>query len=213
MGNLVFRIAISLFLNSCISSPNMSNDAKNSETISTEIQIENKRGLKPLTGILTRPKTFEPNLLILFQSGSGRGSLDDSSRPYNPVREFLEEASTIGIASLRYDKRGTGLNSDAGDHDQQTLNNYESDALDAFDSIASKGIVKADRIVSMGHSLGGLFAIKVAQQRPNAGLILSATPSGTALEFMTEQQFLLATFLNPTKPEKARASVNEYMLP
>ena len=183
------------------------------EYLESNVSIANTRGLPALNGILSVPRGMNPSITVLFLEGSGKGSLDDQSRNYNPVRDILNELAMNGIASLRFDKRGTGLNFAKGLHEIQTLESYESDAVDAFDFLTASGQVPHSRIVIMGHSLGGVFALKVAQRRHSAGLILSATPSGSALDFLMEQQIAINTFNFPGEPKQAQAEANTFLAP
>ena len=177
------------------------------------ILIPSSEGHSPLSAIMALPIGSIRVPVILFLTGSGRGSLDDDSRSFNPIRDLLRDAAKNGIASLRFDKRGTGLNGEKGVHELQTMSSYESDALDAFDALVNTPSIDPNRIIVMGHSLGGIFAIKVAEHRRVSGLILSATPSGNAIEFMREQQLAIANFNFPDQPELAKKSVDEALSP
>lgn len=83
--------------------------------------------------------------------------------------EVLLALAEAGLAVLAYDYRGYGKSagrpSEAGVH---------LDALAAYDSLRSSGI-PAERLIAFGESLGGAVSIRLATERPCAGVAVVST--------------------------------------
>jgi pimeloyl-ACP methyl ester carboxylesterase len=79
----------------------------------------------------------------------------------------------IGIASLRYDKRGCGESS--GDYYSAGYTDLVEDAIKCFDALGEYGSCARDQLFILGHSEGCLIGSQVCVLRPKvAGLILLA---------------------------------------
>jgi uncharacterized protein len=120
-----------------------------------------------------------PATLIL----SGSGPLDRDSnmkgQALNVGNALAEALAARGLASLRYDKRGTG---ESGGEYLTTGFEQETDdaraALDALDG---------DRLAVIGHSVGATIAIRLAAERPLAGVVLLAAATRPGVEVMRIQ--------------------------
>ena len=115
------------------------------------IEIPNTRGLSSLQGYLTQPvgKTQYPAVLILL--GSGPGSTDNPKRDYNPIARLAEELARNGFASLRFDKRGTGYNTETGSYESQGFEDYIADAEDAFRVLSRQPRVRRNGVYLFGN--------------------------------------------------------------
>lgn len=78
--------------------------------------------------------------------------------------------SQRGLGFFLFDYRGYGLS----DGKPSETGIYQ-DALAAYDFLVQELQVAPARLVVQGHSLGGVVALRLAAQRPVAGLILEAT--------------------------------------
>jgi uncharacterized protein len=125
-----------------------------------------------------------PATLIL----SGSGPLDRDSnmkgQALNVGNALADALAARGLASLRYDKRGIG---ESGGEYQTTGFEQETDdaraALDALDS---------DRLAVIGHSVGATIAIRLAAERPLAGVVLLAAAMRPGTEVMRIQSERIA---------------------
>ena len=86
-----------------------------------------------------------------------------------PNRNTLEAVanwlSADGVASLRYDKLGsgqTGWGRYAGHPEQVGLKTYEQEAVAALSFLARQPQVNPSRLAAVGHSLGGEYALLLA---------------------------------------------------
>jgi hypothetical protein len=117
-----------------------------------------------------------PAALII--AGSGPTDCDGNSTligaPVNTLKDIAVHLASNGIASLRYDKRGTGDSESAGD---SPFSAYVSDAADAYDFLCSKSEINSSEIYLIGHSEGAIIAMSAAARVRNpAGAILMAAP-------------------------------------
>ena len=99
------------------------------------------------------------------------GALTDrnDSAPGQPDRNTLEAVaswlSADGVASLRYDKLGsgqTGWGKYAAHPEQAGLGTYEQEAAAALDFLAAQRQVDPARLAVFGHSQGGIYALLLA---------------------------------------------------
>ena len=108
-----------------------------------------------------------PAALLLGGSGSVTDRNDNA--PGQPDRNTLEAVaswlSADGVASLRYDKLGsgqTGWGKYAAHPEQAGLGTYEQEAAAALDFLAGQPQVDPARLAVFGHSQGGIYALLLA---------------------------------------------------
>jgi pimeloyl-ACP methyl ester carboxylesterase len=98
------------------------------------------------------------------------------------ARKFTE----AGMASLRYDKRGTGQSVLAQD-EQLAFDDMATDAAAAVGFLAERSEVDPGRIAVVGHEEGGLVALQLAGTDPRVGsLVLISVPGRPLLEVLTD---------------------------
>jgi uncharacterized protein len=91
--------------------------------------------------------------------------------------ENLRELYRIGLSVFIFDYRGYGRS-----HGSPSEEGLYQDALGAYDYLTRTRMIRPERIVIFGRSLGATVAAEVASQKPAAGLILeSPFPSIEAL--------------------------------
>lgn len=91
--------------------------------------------------------------------------------------ENLRELYRIGLSVFIFDYRGYGRSQ--GSPSEEGL--YQ-DALGAYDYLTRTRMIRSERIVNFGRSLGAAVAAEVALQKPAAGLVLeSSFPSVEAV--------------------------------
>lgn len=154
-----------------------------------QIAIPTNSGKPSLTAIVsTSSPLTNKKSAVLILIGSGEGSTDDSSRPFNPFQTLGRKIADAGFVSLRFDKRGTGYNKSTGEFRRQTLSDYYQDARDAVSYLKSRSDIDADQIYIVGHSIGTYVASKISGEFRIKGLVLIAGPDSTMLPVMEEQQ-------------------------
>ena len=114
-----------------------------------------------LTGTLLVPGA-RPAPAALLISGSGPLDRDSNTKrlQIDVMRQVADYLATIGIASLRYDKRGVGASS--GNYHSTGFHDNIADARSALETLRARPEIDADRIVVVGHSEGALIAAELA---------------------------------------------------
>src|SRR4029079_10391633 len=95
-----------------------------------------------------------------------------------------------GIATLVYDKRGTGDSS--GDYRDESFNDFAADALAGIHYLQSRPEVRSMRVGLYGRSHGGIVAPLAASLSKNVAFIINVSGAGVApyrqVTFQTEAQ-------------------------
>lgn len=140
---------------------------------------------------LPHPPRREPLPAVLLISGSGpldRNSNTDA-QSLNIARAIAEHLATLGIATLRFDKRGTGAS--GGDYATTGFNDETDDAATALHHLANLEGIDAGHIAVIGHSAGATIAIRLAASEPavSAAVLLAAASSRgeRVLEWQSDQ--------------------------
>ncbi len=153
-------------------------------------------------GTLTLPESAagaaeEPMPGVLIISGSGPTDRDGNS-PLRPNagtnRNFARVLSDAGVASLRYDKLGSGETGlpqgDDGEQGTIDYDDYENGVVAAYSELAEQPEVDPERLLVLGHSEGALFALRapqVVQDPPPEALLLAAPPGERYLDTIDRQ--------------------------
>ena len=140
---------------------------------------------------LPNPPSEAPRPAVLLISGSGpldRNSNTDA-QSLNIASAIAEHLATLGIASLRFDKRGTGAS--GGDYATTGFNDETDDAATALHHLANLDGIDADHVALIGHSAGATIAIRLAASEPavSAAVLLAAASSRgeRVLEWQSDQ--------------------------
>lgn len=162
-------------------------------------------GGQRITGTLTLPgvpggQTSVPAVLIIpglgaidrnAATGAGAAGEGDMLRstlnatiagnvqgPVDPLYQNLSQAlADAGIASFRYDKRGTGTSKLKGDQ-KLSLDDEVADARAALDFLGARQEVASSALGVLGHDTGGLVAMRVAAANPRVkAAVFVSTPS------------------------------------
>ncbi len=125
-----------------------------------------------------------PAVLLIAGSGptdrNGNSALEPG--PVNTLHQLAIWLSEDGVASLRYDKLGsgkTGVGPYASKPADIGIGVFEAEAIDALRFLASQPGVDTSRLGVFGHSEGGLFALlwrRALPVRPRRSM-LSASSS------------------------------------
>jgi pimeloyl-ACP methyl ester carboxylesterase len=153
-------------------------------------EVELVTGADTLRGTLLLPASDKPVPLVIFFAGSGPTDRNGNSmmiRGKNDcLRMLADSLKDVGIATLRYDKRGVGASQRAmkGESDL-VLTTYSDDAV----AWARKYRQDA-RFTTMsylGHSEGALIGTLAAKQEKPDGLVLIGGAGRPAHEVIHEQ--------------------------
>lgn len=166
------------------------------------------------------PSGKVPAALIISGSGPTDRNGNDAQFPVMDANlNFARTLAAAGIASFRYDKvtsGKTGLATHPGGQGVD-FNLFLQEARDAYDLLASRPEVDPQRIIILGHSEGGLFALVLAQQlqgtaHPPHALVLAAPLSVRYLDLIKrqlDQQYQAAVSAGQVSSEQATAATQE----
>lgn len=127
-----------------------------------EVSFENKAAGAVLSGTLTWPEGYDgkkPVPVVIMVSGSGLQNRDEEVFGHKPFLVLADRLARNGIASLRYDDRGTGKST--GDVSKATTSDFMKDAAAGLELLRSMD-GKFSRVGVIGHSEGGLIAFMLA---------------------------------------------------
>ena len=144
-------------------------------------EITFANGTLALVGTLELPMAVEPPYpAVLFVHGSGAVDRDGNAAGFemDAYRQLAVALAESGIASFRYDKRGTGES--GGDFTTASRDDLVDDLQFALEALREQPEVDTGRIVLVGHSEGGYLAPIVAgEDDAVAGLVLIAGAAGS----------------------------------
>lgn len=146
---------------------------------SEEVIFPNKKEGFNLAGTLTFPKKSGKYPAVILITGSGPQNRDEELMGHKPFLVIADYLTRNGIAVLRYDDRGVAESE--GNFENSTTADFATDALAAFEFLRNHPSIKSDQIGLIGHSEGGLVAIKSAAQNKEIafiGLLASSTMDG-----------------------------------
>lgn len=143
-----------------------------------EISFQNVEANATFSGTITYPVDFDSMKahsvpLVVMVTGSGQQNRDEELFEHKPFLVIAHYLARNGIATLRYDDRGTGKST--GDFKKSTTFDNMKDALCAIKY--AKGLDKFGKIGILGHSEGGSIAFMLAA-RKNADFIVSLAGPG-----------------------------------
>src|SRR6266513_3383507 len=142
-----------------------------------EQEVQIGKGEWVLPGTLSVPLGDGPFAAVLLVHGSGPNDRDEAIGPNKPFRDLAWGLASQGVVVLRYDKR-TKVYPEKMREIVSTITVKEEvidDALDAVSLLRSIAEVNSQRIVVLGHSLGGYLLPRIgAADRGIAGVIVLA---------------------------------------
>ena len=122
-----------------------------------EVKFDHKEANVTLAGTLTFPEGYKEGQkvpVVLMVTGSGPQNRDEELMEHKPFLVLADRLARHGIASLRYDDRGTGLST--GDFSSATTAALATDALAGIKYL--RGLKKFSCVGVLGHSEGGSIA-------------------------------------------------------
>ncbi|MEO7273627.1 MAG: alpha/beta fold hydrolase, partial [Vicinamibacterales bacterium] len=147
-----------------------------------------------LPATLTMPGGARPVPAVVLVHGSGPGDRDATVGQIKQFTDLALGLASRGIAVLRYDKR-TRVHANAM-RDLPGLTVKEEtidDAVAAVQVLRSTSGVDPNRIVVLGHSLGGMLVPRIAAARPPvAGFVVMAGAARSIPQAVVEQARYLA---------------------
>ena len=140
-------------------------------------------GLGELPGILTVPKGEGPFPAVVLIHGSGASDMDENVGNVKPFRDIAEGLAVRGVAVYRFDKRTFTFGLQLASDKSITLESESiEDAVNAVQLLAAQEKINPDRILVLGHSLGGNAVPAIARALEDAPvkacgfIMMSASP-------------------------------------
>lgn len=148
-----------------------------------------------LGGTLLLPDGAERAPAALLITGSGPLDRDSNSKRIrvDVMRQIAEHLATVGVASLRYDKRGVGAS--GGDYHAIGFYDNVDDARSGLRVLRGRREVDPDRVFVVGHSEGALIAAELAGDEALAGVVLLAGAASTGEDILVWQARQVAGML------------------
>ncbi len=151
-------------------------------------------GLGELPGILTVPKGEGPFPAVVLIHGSGASDMDENVGNVKPFRDIAEGLAAQGVAVYRFDKRTKTYGTQLMNNTQFTLEDESiEDAVNAVQLLAAQKKIDPERILVLGHSLGGnaipaiARALKEAPVKACGFIMMAASPR--PLDVLMREQF------------------------
>ncbi|MCA1667827.1 MAG: alpha/beta hydrolase, partial [Thermomicrobia bacterium] len=182
-------------------------------------------GADTIYGTLVLPETGQERNLpaAVILAGSGPTDRDGNSKvisgPVNTLLDFANALASQGVASLRYDKLGSGKTGLASITNPAAIgfNLYVDEARAAYAFLRTRPEIDPRRVILLGHSEGGLIALVIADRLKGSSdapeaLVLAAPPGSSYLETIQRQitdQYAQAQQAGKATKEQADAALSE----
>lgn len=160
-----------------------------------------------LPGLLTIPKGEGPFPAAVLVHGSGPHDQDETIGPNKPFRDLAEGLASHGIAVLRYEKRtkAHGKQMTADDLKKFTImDETVDDAIEAGNFLRTRPKIDKNRIIVIGHSLGGFAIPRIAAgDKQLRGFVLLAANNGPSEDAIARQTKYISELDGPqnVRPE------------
>lgn len=150
---------------------------------------------KTFSGSLVLPSNHTSSTLVILVHGSGPNDRNETLYRNTPFRDLAYLLAQQGVASYRYDKRTFLYAGEcAADSGFTVKEETVYDAADAFSAFRQQTEYAFDRIIILGHSLGGFLIPQIDGEVQADGYIMLAAPSGNFADLMKQQYEYLRTF-------------------
>lgn len=146
-----------------------------------------------LAGTLSLPDKMKKNTpVVVLVSGSGPQDRDETIFDHKPFFVIADAFARNGIATLRYDDRGTGKST--GSFINGTTEDNIKDAQAAIAFLRSRGY---KNIGAAGHSEGGMIVAELSAQDSNLSFVISLAGTGvTGAEVIKKQAVDINSAMN-----------------
>jgi uncharacterized protein len=164
-----------------------------------EIEIATAKKIK-IAGSFILPEFVKTSVfpLVIMVSGSGAQDRNCEILGHKPFWVLADHLGRNGIASYRYDDRGTGKS--GGKFESATQVDFANDLISII-SYFHKAYPTA-KIYIYGHSEGGMTALRAAVQTKDiAGIIEAASVGTSGKEVLIAQQYLIPEAMGFSKEE------------
>lgn len=119
---------------------------------------------------LNVPQGKGPHPAVLLIGGAAERDRDQVIVGFATLRTLAEQLGKAGVATLRYDDRGTGAT--GGSLERATPALLAADAQRALDALRGATGIDPRRVGLLGHGEGGIVAAAVAAQRQDVAFVV-----------------------------------------
>ena len=156
-----------------------------------DVSIESVAGVR-LAGTLLLPAGNGPFPAVVLVTGSGPQDRNEELVGHKPFLVIADYLARHGIASLRYDDRGTAQST--GNFAAGTSADFANDAESAVRFLRRQPGIAPGRVGIMGHSEGGMIApLVAARSKDVAFIVLLAGPGIPGDSLLLLQSALIST--------------------
>ncbi|MFA5075166.1 MAG: alpha/beta hydrolase [Candidatus Babeliales bacterium] len=139
--------------------------------INEEVCYQNKSANITLSGTLTIPENTKPIATVIFIAGFGPNGRDYELLGHKRFLVMSEYLAKLGIATLRYDKRGVGKST--GDYSLATSRDFADDVIVGIKFLKNRKDISSNKIGLIGHSEGGMIASMVAAENKDVDFVVN----------------------------------------
>lgn len=152
-----------------------------------EVRFFNETDSVYLSGTLTLPKKDGKFPVVVLITGSGPQNRNEELLGHKPFLVISDYLTRQGIATLRYDDRGTG--SSTGQFELASSADFARDAEAAVKFLHSRQEIKNNEIGLLGHSEGAIISGMIASRNPDIDfIVLLAGSAVRGVELLKMQQ-------------------------
>ncbi len=152
-----------------------------------EVRFLNETDSVYLSGTLTLPKKEGNFPVIVFITGSGPQNRNEELMGHKPFLVLADFLTRQGIATLRYDDRGTG--SSTGKFELASSVDFARDAEAAVKFLKTRQEINSNEIGLLGHSEGAIISGIIASTNTDiAFTVLLAGSAVKGVELLKMQQ-------------------------
>lgn len=159
-----------------------------------------------LVGTLTRPVDKPTRGAILLSSWFGRTDRDQRTFGHRPLAIWADAFTRLGLATLRYDKRGVGES--GGDFHRATTADSAADLASAVAFVRTRPGLDPKRVGLFGHSEGGHISAEVAGADASIALCVMLTPTGVPEKDTFRTELFRAAIAVGGTPLDPKARIN-----
>ncbi len=156
-----------------------------------DVAVQNGEADVTLAGTLTIPNDSKPKAALVLATGSGAQNRDEEVAGHRPFKVIAEFLARHGYAVLRMDDRGTGEST--GDFNTAVNSDLTADINAGLHYIADR--FPATPAGVLGHSEGGIIAVKNASDPLCKFIITLAAPAWAGDSIVMSQSRALAVSL------------------
>lgn len=155
--------------------------------------------------IVTIPRVPKPVPAVLFIQGIACQSIDTPFDTERASTQLLYELTRRGMATVRVDKFGIG-DSEGPDCIEVDFETERRAFLLALQQLKKYDFVDSTQVILLGHSVGGIIAVQIANQEAVKGIVVYGTVGRRWTDYLLESRRRLSMMRG--KPE---AEMDEYL--